>query len=716
MTELLSFTIVGLITGTAYAGAACGLILIYKTTRVFNLAHGAIGMVMTFVFWQLTVAWGLPAWAAVPAVLLLIAPGFGVVIERVVTRGLGAAPVGVAMVVTAGLFVGLIGLAQALWPPQVRSVPLFFGNAGLQIGEVFVAYHGIVAITVVACVATGMSLMLTRTRIGASMRASVHDPQLLAIFGGRPHRASMLAWALGSAVSALAGILLSPLLSVDYYELALVVMSAFAAAIFGRLTSMRLAFVGAMVLGLAQAYAVGYLPAGQTALGVRAAIPALLMLVALAFLRPARPELGRISWGAARSLPVPSLRRTILVGALVIAAAAGAAAALETSNVILVAEAFCLGMIGLSLVLLTGYGGHVSLAHLAFAGIGAAAVARFAGPSLPAALFATVATIGVGALVAMLVLRLSGLYLAIATLAFALLMDKLVFQAPFLFGPNGSVAVPHLSIFGLSLGDERGHLVLVATVFVLMAVGLLAVRRGRVGRLLIAMRDNPAACATLGLDPRWFRVALFAASAGMAGLAGALMAGLRPTVVAAEYQVLAGLPLLVLVAVCGVTSATGALAGGFLLMLLPVLQSSLPELGGLAYLLIGIGAVVIGRDPDGLANLAFKLGHWVRLGGGGGAAAAVSVPASASTLVGPDEPDALDESDAPDARDEAAALDEATAWKEPAALDEVTAAAEAPAGAGEPDARDEPAEEPAGRTNGAGAPAAPRGEVPSGIA
>jgi branched-chain amino acid transport system permease protein len=129
MTDLLSFTIVGLFTGAAYAIAASGLVLVYATTKVFNLAHGAMGMVMAFTFWQLSVGEGLPPWLALLLVVLVIAPAFGLLVERVLMRGLGEAPVSVSLVVTVGLFVGLIGLAQTVWPPDARFVDPFFGAA-----------------------------------------------------------------------------------------------------------------------------------------------------------------------------------------------------------------------------------------------------------------------------------------------------------------------------------------------------------------------------------------------------------------------------------------------------------------------------------------------------------------------------------------------------------------------------------------------------------
>jgi branched-chain amino acid transport system permease protein len=188
-------------------------------------------------------------------------------------------------------------------------------------------------------------------------------------------------------------------------------------------------------------------------------------------------------------------------------------------------------------------------------------------------------------------------------------MDKLVFQASFAFGFNGSLPARRLSVLGLRVDDAGTYVVLMTLFFVLMGIALLQLRRGRLGRILIAMRDSPAACGTLGLNMRWFRVALFGLSASMAGLAGALFAGLRENIAATDFQLFASLPLLLIAVVCGVTSVTGAAVGGVFLTLLPVLQSSYPRLAGLAFVVIGFGAVALGRDPNGLANLGFGLGR-----------------------------------------------------------------------------------------------------------
>ena len=607
MSSLLSFTILGIFTGAAYAIAASGLVLTYTTTRVFNVAHGAFGMVMAFVYWDFSQRQGIPGWVSLGLVLLVVAPLFGVFVQRVMTRGLGEGPVSVSLVVTVGLFVGLIGVAQQVWPPAARTVPQFFDMKGLQLGDVFVTYHQVLTIVLSAVVAGGLYLLLNRTRIGTAMRASVDNPDLLKLYGGKPFAVAALSWAVGTSLAALAGILLTPVIGLDYFELTLLMINAYAAAMLGRLKSLPLTFAGAMGLGIMQSYAVAYLPTSGDWAGVRAVVPTLFLFLVIILMPQAQLRVGQVK--GIVSAPLPTIRRSGIAGVSLVVVVAALTLSLSASNLLLAGTAATYAMVMLSLVLLTGYGGHVSLAQFTFAGVGALAYAKLDSPNLFGLLLAALIAALVGALVALPVLRLTGLYLALGTLAFGQLMDKLVFQASFAFGFNGSLQAERLSILGIQFNDAGAYVVLMTIFFVLMGIGLLLLRRGRLGRLLIAMRDSPAACGTLGLNMRWFRVALFGLSAGMAGLAGALFAGLRQTIGATDFQLFASLPLLLLAVVCGVTSVTGAAIGGVFLMMLPVLQSSYPGLAGLAFVVIGFGAVALGRDPNGLANLLFGIGR-----------------------------------------------------------------------------------------------------------
>ncbi len=610
MTTFLAFTFTGLFYGAAYAIAASGLVVTYTTTRVFNLGHGAISMIAAFTYWQLTVQAHMNQLLAIAIILLLLAPAAGIVIERVIARNLGDAPVSVSLVVTVGLFVGLVGVAQQVWPATVgRSVEPFFSGHSIRIGSYQLSYQESIPIVLSAVVAFGLYVLLNRTRLGTAMRAAVDNREMLALYGGSPGRVSMFSWALGSTLAALAGVLLVSKVGLDYYLLTFLVVDAFAAAMFGRLQSLPLTFLGAMVLGLGQGY-VFYLPSSTLLDGIRQALPTIVLFIVLIFVPQVRLRVGQIK--GILAAPVPTRTRSLQVGVALVVVVGIIAQLLSETNVQRLGIALAFSIVMLSLVLLSGYGGYVSLAQLAFMGIGATVVCKMDTTSPLAVIAAVLVSAAAGALVALPVLRLTGLYLALATFAFAQLMDKLVFQTNIMFGFNGSLHAQRMSLFGYQFGSTTSYSVLMVVAFVLVALGLLVLRRGPIGRVLIAMRDSQAACGTLGLNQRWFRVGLFSVAAGIAGLGGALLAGLRGTVSVLDFQPFQGLLLLLLAVVCGVTSMTGAFAGGILLMLLPVLQSQFPTLGGLEFLIIAVGAVTLGRDPNGLANLLFKTGRLVQ--------------------------------------------------------------------------------------------------------
>lgn len=616
MTAFLSYTITGMFTGAAYAIAASGLVLTYSTTRVFNIAHGALGMVFAFLYWDFSQKHGMPVWLSLFLVLGVFAPLTGIFIQRVLTRGLGSAPIGVSLVVTVGLLVMLIGVATQIWKPAPRSIPQFAEGHLIRLGGVVITWQQVITVIVSVIVAGALYVLLARTRVGTAMRASVDNPELLQLYGGRPQLVASLAWAVGTSLAALAGILLAPIIGLQYYDLTLLVISAYAAAMLGKLTNLPMTYVGAMGLGIGQAYVVGYLqkiPFADKVPGLPAVMPTLFLFAILVLLPQAPLRIGQVK--GIVSAPVPTLPRSGVWGLGLIGFVILLSVGMADSNLLLVGTAATYGIVMLSLVLLTGYGGYVSLAQFTFAGVGAVAYSKLDQPNLFGLLVAVLIAAAVGALVAIPVLRLTGLYLALATLAFGQLMDKLVFQSSWAFEFNNPLTAKRLSIFGTQIESTGGYTVLMAVFFVLIAILVVAIRRGRLGRVLIAARDSQAACGTLGLDLRWLRVGLFSGSAAIAGLAGALFAGLRGTIVSNDFLFFSSLLLLLCAVVWGVTSVTGALMGGIFLMLLNYLPGPLadnPSTQSLLFVALGGGAIIIGRDPNGLVNKAFGFPRWIQ--------------------------------------------------------------------------------------------------------
>src|SRR5947208_1895819 len=255
MTEFVSFTVVGLVTGCIYALIAAGLVVTYTTTGIFNFAHGAIGMFAAFTFWQLWQGWHVNAVLSLVLVLAVIAPAMGLVIERLLMRPLHGASADIQIVVSLGLLLALVGAAQLIWDPSTfRHLPQFFSGSGFPIGSVRVSWHQVVAVAATVVSAALLRLMFNRMRIGVAMRAVVDSPALLAMAGGRPARVQQLAWAIGCSLAALAGILIAPILQFNIILLTLLVVDGYAAAIIGRLRSLPIAIAGAIGIGLGQNY------------------------------------------------------------------------------------------------------------------------------------------------------------------------------------------------------------------------------------------------------------------------------------------------------------------------------------------------------------------------------------------------------------------------------------------------------------------------------
>ncbi len=629
MNAFLQFTVTGLVLGCIYALSASGLVVTYTTSGIFNFAQGAMGMIAAFAYWQLAVAWHWPVPVALAVVLLVFAPLMGALIERGLMRRIRTAPVGVTLTVTLGLLLALLGLADAIWDPQVtRIVPSFFAGHSVSIFGVNVTITQLIVMVCAVLVAVFLRLFLFRTRPGTAMRAVVDDPELTAMAGASPARFGQLGWVIGAVLASLAGVLIATagpggVNSLDAQPLTFLVINGYAAAMVGRLKSLPLTFAGGIGLGLAVNYAQAYLPAGQVSSLIVQGLPMILLFVVLLALPQSRLRaIGRTI--TIRSPRVPGLRESVIAGLILVAAAWLISGHLSDSSALTAGHGMALSLIMLSLVLLTGYGGQVSLCQLTFAGIGAFTMAKMApvavtateslpiGRSLLGLLVAMLISGAVGAVVALPAIRLRGLYLALSTFAFAAAMDVAFFSNTNVFGNGGAISVgrPHLP--GVTLQSDQSFFVLITIVFAIVGVGILALRRSPFGRRLSAMGDSPAASATLGMSLTRTKLIVFTLSAALAGLGGALYGGQQHQVTANDFQSLLSLVLILLATIWGIKTVSGMLLAGVTFAMFPVLQPHLPHaLESIAYLATGLGAIGIGRNPNGIVG-SFFLAETVR--------------------------------------------------------------------------------------------------------
>jgi branched-chain amino acid transport system permease protein len=621
VTQFLNFTVLGLVTAAIYAVAASGLVVTYTTSGIFNFAQGAQGMLAAFIYWQLSVEWGWPAPVAIIVVLGIIAPLFGAVVERVIMRGIEGVSEVTKLVVSVALLFTVFNLAPILFPSAGRRLPGFFAPNSFGLFGVNVTYHNATTVVVAIAVALGLRAFLFRSRTGIAMRGVVDDRELAELNGARPGHASMLAWAIGSSLAALAGILLAGSQgTLTVIPLTLLVVNAYAAAMFGRLRSLPLTFVGAIILGLAESYAVGYLPTDETISsiggwrpsvpislsGLRPAIPVIFLFLVLLFTPQVRARAG-VQRRSREYVPSPSVWRWVIGTGVLVLCALAVGQMFSDTRVLQLGEGMALGIIMLSLVPLIGYGGQINLAPMTFAGIGAVMMGQFGGQGSLWGLFLAMAvTAVVGALIALPALRLTGLYLALATAAFAVFMDRIVFTQGLVM-PNGALSVPRLDLGPVSFDSNQSYLVLLALIFGMVATLIVWLRQGEFGRRLQAMKTSPAACTTLGLDLTTTKLEVFALSAAIAGLGGALYGGQVVSVSPDRFQFFQSLPVVLLAVVGGISAVGGALFGGVAFaMTFFILPELVPSLTNLLLLTPGLAGISLGRNPNGAVNETAK--------------------------------------------------------------------------------------------------------------
>jgi branched-chain amino acid transport system permease protein len=543
------------------------------------------------------------------------------------------------LVVPVSVMLGFLALSTWVWDPTPRSPRLFlmfFGaDRTVTIAGVNLTWHEIGALVIAVVVAIGLRYLFYRRRTGVAMRAVVDDPDLLELNAGRPERLAMASWALGAFLAALAGLLITPIQgsAMSANALTLLVIDAFAAAMFGRLRSLPRTFLGAIVLGLAGSYVVGYFPADDwTWTGnFRVSLPMIALFVILLFLPQDR--LRGVAMRSRERFRTPSIRSAVVAAVALVVGMWLLRGLLAPTAINDLAFGMTAAVIALSLVLLTGYAGEINLAVLSFGAIGAIVVHHFgvtgsgndARSTLLGYAAAAVVCAVVGALVALPSLRLRGLYLALSTMAFGVFVSNMVLreiterQLPlihtrFTIFPDSNLRVPRPEFGPVDLAAMPTFLMFLTVLFAVLGVGLVALRHSSFGRRLTAMRDSPAAAATLGQSLVTLKLSVFMLSAAIAGVGGALMTAQIGSANLDRFDIFLSLSLLMLTVVGGIGYVSGALFGGILFgVFFLALQNTFDKLGAdhadldglfdflaqLTTVLPALMGVSIGRNPTG---------------------------------------------------------------------------------------------------------------------
>jgi branched-chain amino acid transport system permease protein len=607
----IDLAIAGLAIGSAAALSGIGLVVTYRATGVLNLAQGAQAMIIAYLLRELVVVWHWPVGLAAALCLLVIAPGLGVVLELGVFRPLqqrGAGPAE-TMVATIGVFILLTGAVVLIWgtgpyadaPTLVPSTPFTLpGGHPLRLDTA-------VQLGVVLVLSALVSLVTRYTPLGLRLRAVVDDRRLAELSGVNAGRVSAIGWAFGSFTAGLVGILLAPNLLLDPYGLSLLVMETIAVAVAARLRSVGVAVAVGLGLGIAGSELTRLRPAGQI-LPLVQAVQSNLFVIALLVVVLLQ---GRLGSGAqappARAAAVglrgaPERRVVAAMACTVLLLMPLGFRGGDLRNAL---EVPALALVLLSVVVVTGYGGQISLGQAGYAGMGALGTALLmtgkvpgvpAMPAIPALLCAVLVTVPLGLLTGWPAIRRRGLALALVTFAVGTAMSRFVFDQPY------ATTGLQLDRPGF-LADDRAFY---AAELVLLGLGVVIVRnlhRGRLGRALTALRDHEAGASAAGLNVPWLKVFAFMTGAGLAALGGGLMGLGGRAFNSSMFDPLQGLVWFATVVVAGADSALGAVLAAALLVGLDAGTQQ-----GISTVVVGALALAIGRLPGGLAGRISRLG------------------------------------------------------------------------------------------------------------
>lgn len=591
----------GLGPGAVYASLALGLVLVHRVTGIVNFAHGAMAMLAAYAFVALRPGLGTVG-ALGGAVATSVA--VGLLVHACVFSRLAGRPPLTGVVASVGVLTTLQALTALVFGATARPVPPLLASGPVRVLGTTVPADRLLLGLVVAGVSVGLWVVFRYTRFGLASRAAAEDVTSLALLGWSPPMLAAITWVAASVLGGLGAVLAGPITALDPVSSTLLVVPALGAAVAGGMSSFGRTTTAGLAIGVAQALVlvaqdrVAWIP--RT--GTREALPLVVIVVALAVgggrrlargapvdaRLPAATPSRRLPLATAVSLGVGTL-------ALVVLGDQGRLA-LTTS---LIGTVLCL-----SLVILTGYLGQISLAQMAFAGLAGFALTGLGGglgvPFPVAPLLGASLAAGAGLLVGLPALRVQGTSLAVVTLASAVALEDLVFKNPALTGGFGGTDVPDLGL-GPPSSVAFGLFVLAVTATV--AVGVSHLRRRSLGRRFLAVRDDEAAARAAGVDVVATRLIAFALSAFVAGLGGALLAYSQARLSFGSFGVFVSLSLLAVAYLGGIARVSGAIVGGALVSsgLVFATVDRVAGLGRYQLLVTGLALVTVAvLRPEGI--------------------------------------------------------------------------------------------------------------------
>ncbi len=627
----------GVIDGLLIGLLALGIVLIYRASGVINFAVGSLGVLSASLLALLVLTYGWPFW---PAAITSVAVGglTAAALEIIVITRLFRAPRVILLVATIGI-AQLCELLQTALPDIKASrsdrYPVALSGQWEPLG-IRVRGAELIVIVTVPLIAAALTIYLQRTTQGRAIRAAAANPDLARLSAISPKVISTITWTIAGLLAAVALILVAGINGQPSGFQSLgpaTLVQVLAASLIGRFRNFSVALISGVGLGLLRSVLVFNWPA--TAGLYDGALFLVVIAATLAISRRASETEESFSF-VPTTRPLPSavaglwwVRHSARLGiGLLIAGAAILPLALtQASRQLLFSEVLAFALLGISLVVLSGWNGQISLGQAALAGIGGlTAAALVAGRDLGVGISGASFTLGlpethfflavpiaaavtgvVAAIIGLGALRVRGFHLAIATLALALLGQQFLWRRPFLSGNSYTVSLPRAE-GPIDLAEQRTYYYLILVVLAAVIILVTRMRSTGVGRRWLAVRDNSTAASAYTISPSRTGIQAFVVSGVIAGLAGALMAGLYVSIGLTErFQIEDSITVIAIAVIGGAGTVVGPILGALWVVglpavwptntIVPLLTSSVGLLALLMYFPGGFAHVVLsGRD------------------------------------------------------------------------------------------------------------------------
>ena len=646
MSSYFLFLILGLGSGATYAILGQGLVLKYRSAGVVDFAHGAVAMFIAYVFINLrgfgqlelpvvliphqislNGGAGLSTWLAI-VISLVYAAVFGLVLYVLIYRPIRSASPLTRVCASVGVMLALEAIAVLNFSTQPVATNPIFPSSGLSLAGITFPEDRLYFTGVVVVISVALALTYRFSRFGLATRAGAENDRGAALTGISANRVAGQNWVIATVLAGAAGIMIAPVASLDPTSYTLFVVPALAAALVGRFQSFWITALAGLLIGCAQSEITKlitvwtWLP--QQGLGD--ALPFIVIIVVMAV--RSRTVLARGGETAERNpsvgrpqAPLRTAAACFVVGLVLLFVLSGVLRFAFISSLTVTC-------IALSVVVLTGYVGQVSLAQMSLAGIGGFMLGHIAtdlGIGFPwSLLLAGLCAVPVGLVIGLPALRLRGVNLAVVTLGFAAAMDAVIFNLHSFIGGTAGLPIPGPRLPGLDLAISQGRAyprvifgVLVLVVVILLGLLVARLRRGPAGRMLLAIRSNERAAGSVGINVAQAKLMAFGLAAFIAGIGGALTGYMQGELTADSFAAFTSISLLAIVFVAGVGRIAGAVVAGVMFSAAGLFVTFLNihlNVGKYQAIVAGIALVLTAvQNPDGITSTSTGKGPAVAI-------------------------------------------------------------------------------------------------------